>query len=64
MGDKYENHADAVAAKVGAGESAALLLAEYAKPNQTTEKAKFSETVQGKSSQIEAKEPSSGDNEV
>ena len=64
VGDKYENHADAVAAKVGAGESAALLLAEYAKPNQTTEKAKFSETVQGKSSQIEAKEPSSGDNEV
>ncbi len=64
VGDKYENHADAVAAKVASGKSAAPLLGEYAKPSQTTGQAKSSETVQGKSCQIEAKEPSSGDNEV
>jgi len=29
VGDEYENHADAVVAKVVAGESAASLLAEY-----------------------------------
>jgi tetratricopeptide (TPR) repeat protein len=32
VGDKYENHADAVAAKVGAGESAAPLLADFTGP--------------------------------
>ncbi len=64
VGDKYENHADAVAAKVASGKSAAPLLGEYAKPSQTTGQAKSSETVQGKSCQIEAKEPSSGDNEL
>ena len=41
VGDKYENHADAVAAKVGAGESAAQLLADFSagqKTNQNGEK--------------------------
>jgi hypothetical protein len=63
VGDKYENHADTVAAKVAAGESAAPLLAEYAKPNQITEQEKSSETAD-KSCQMDAKEPSSGDNEL
>ena len=41
VGDKYENHADAVAAKVAAGESAAQLLADFSagqKTNQNGEK--------------------------
>jgi len=38
VGDEYENHADAVAAKVAAGESAAPLLAEYAKSSSPSSK--------------------------
>jgi hypothetical protein len=63
VGDEYENHADAVAAKVAAGESAVPLLAEYAKTNQTAQQEKSSETAD-KSAQVDAKEPSSGDNEL
>ena len=49
VGDEYENHADAVAAKVAMGESAVPLLAGYAKPNQTTGKAELDRAIQDKS---------------
>jgi hypothetical protein len=48
---------------VAAGESAVPLLAEYAKTNQTAQQEKSSETAD-KSAQVDAKEPSSGDNEL
>ncbi len=55
VGDKYENHADAVAAEVAAGRSAAPLLGEYANVNPSSDvQEKFRSLVQSKSTYCEA----------
>ncbi len=57
VGDKYENHADAVAAEVAAGRSAAPLLGEYANVNPSSDvQEKFRSLVQSKSTYCEAGE--------
>ena len=57
VGDKYENHADAVAAKVVAGKSAAPLFEEYTDVNRSSEvQEKFSSLVQSKCTYCEAGE--------